>query len=68
MTRKFWIDLIERVVMTALQAGAAAWLVTGDLDLESLKIAGVAALVAAAKCIIAANIGNRDSASVAPTV
>jgi heme A synthase len=68
MTRKFWVDMIERVVMTFLQAFAGAWIVRQSFDKDTLLISLTAGAVSLAKCILAANIGNRDSASAAPTV
>lgn len=67
MNRKY-LDLAERVGFTALQAFAAEWLVSSTLDQRSFKIAGVAAAISAAKCIVGFQVGNRDTASMAPAV
>lgn len=68
MTRKFWADMAERVVWTFIQGFFAVWIVTGNLDKDTLIGACVAGGISAGKCIIAANIGNRDSASSVPSV
>lgn len=59
-------DFIERVGWTAIQAAAAAALVTGFDDWHlTAKVAGVAALVAACKVITAQQFGsNGDGAAI----
>jgi hypothetical protein len=68
MTRKWFVDFCERVVVTFVEGFAASWIVTQDWTVNNLKVGLVAGGVSAAKCIVAANVGNRDSASVAPSV
>jgi hypothetical protein len=60
-------DFVERVVWTAVQAAAAAALATG-FDNWNLtgKVAGLAALAAALKVVIAQNIGTRGSGDAIP--
>jgi hypothetical protein len=61
-------DLLERTAWTAVQAFFGVW---AGLSLASESVewnavlysAGVAALIAAAKCIIAFNLGDTTSAS-----
>lgn len=70
-------DLVERVVVTFLQAFGAA-LVAGDwfnvAHLRDLSIvqaaglAGIAAVLAVIKGVIAKAVSNRESASLAPGV
>lgn len=66
MKRRFFLDTAERMVRTALQAGAAAWLVEQDFTINGLKVAGVAAVVALVTCVAAQPVGASDSASFLP--
>ena len=66
MTKTLILDIAERVVMTALQAFAATWLVTSRYDTQTFAIAGTAAAVAAAKCIVASRVGDHDTAAALP--
>lgn len=62
-----WLDFVERVAWTAIQAGAAAALATGFDDWNlTLEIAGTAALIAALKVIVAQNTGTGDNGSAIP--
>lgn len=62
-----WLDFVERVVWTAIQAGAAAALATGFDDWRlTLEIAGTAALISALKVIAAQNTGTGDNGSAIP--
>ena len=63
-----YVDIAERVVWTAVQGFAAAWLVLGDFTPATFKIAGTAAAIAAAKCLVAVNIGDSNSAAAIPGV
>lgn len=63
-----YVDIAERVAWTAIQGFAAEWLVTQSLDATTLKVAGLAAIVSAAKCIVATRIGDSDSAAAIPGV
>ena len=62
-----YADLAECTSWTALQAGLAVWLVTGEFSLRALQVAGAAAVIAAAKCLLAFRIGDGASASTLPT-
>lgn len=64
---KFMTDAAERVAWTAVQAALSAIVVTGfDLPLWAVPIG--ASILAAAKAYVAKKIGNKDSASTAPSV
>jgi hypothetical protein len=60
-------DLFERVVWTAVQAFAGVFValeITGSVDWETVfYAAGVAALVAAAKAVVAFQFGDPNSAA-----
>jgi len=65
------LDILERVIWTALQAFLATWLILqarGDGWNAGLvlQVAGGAAAVSAVKCILALNIGNSNSAAALP--
>lgn len=72
--RKFYIDLIERVLWTFLQTFAATLLVdanSGDLQIDlgtKLVVAATAGLASVLKGVAASTIGNKDSASTASEV
>lgn len=60
-------DSIERVVRTAAQAAAAAWLVDQSFTLDGLKVAAVAAVVAAVTCLAGSQVGDgRDASLLSP--
>lgn len=63
-----YLDLLERVLWTAIQGGLAVWIATpADLFSEtSAKVAGVAAVIAAAKCLLAFNVGSDNTAATLP--
>lgn len=63
-----YVDALERIVWTAVEGFCAEWLVTQSLDAWSLKIAGVAGLASAAKCIVAMRMGDSNSAAAIPGV
>jgi hypothetical protein len=63
-----YVDIAERVIWTAVQGFCAEWLITRNLDATTLKVAGIAALVSAAKCIVATHIGDSNSAAAIPGV
>lgn len=70
-TNNVALDVLERVVWTAIQAFLATWLVLQargdgwDAGIV-LQIAGGAAAVSAVKCILAVNIGNKNTAAALP--
>ena len=72
-TLPFWKDTLERVVGTFAQAGIAA--VSADalgvLDVDwtqSASIAGLAALVALGKCIVAVTLDDNTGASLGTAI
>lgn len=67
-SRKFWKDTLERVVVTAFQVGVATIPVSTTLVQEVrwdivAGAAGLGAVIALAKCIIASRVGDSDTAS-----
>ncbi len=65
-TRKFVLNLIERVVWTAVQAGSATLLVSG-FSATAWQISGTAALIAAVKVIASTRIGDGEDGATLPT-
>ena len=63
MSRAALLDLLERVLWTFVQGAAAELVVTQSLDLQTLKVAAVAGVVSAAKCLIATRFGDPSSAA-----
>lgn len=61
-----YLDLIERTLATFVQGFLATWVVTGDLDATTLKVAGMAGLIAAAKCLLAFQVGSPKTAALLP--
>lgn len=68
MRRRFYLDVAERILWTAAQGFCAEWIVTSTFDSRSFKVAGVAAAISAAKCVIATKVGSPFSASTVPEV
>lgn len=66
MRRELLVDVAERAVWTLVQAFAAAVVAAGALDLEALKVAGVAAVLAVLKGLAGTRIGDRHSAATLP--
>lgn len=64
--QKWLVDALERVVWTALQAGAAIIIAADAFDVEVLKAAAIAAGLAAAKAFLARAVGNPESAATLP--
>ncbi len=62
-TQRFIKDSLERGVATFAQAWAAAMAVPGPDWGDSLKIAGVAALIAIAKAVAATRVGDPETAA-----
>ena len=63
-----YVDLLERVVWTFLQSALAVW-VASEADLfgpTTLKVAAVAGAIAAAKCLLAFQIGAPTTAATLP--
>lgn len=74
MTKRFFIDVLERSIWTFIQTFLGVWVAFFDANTdgffngETLKAAVVAAVVAVAKGLIASRIGNPNSASLASSV
>ena len=62
--QRFIKDSLERGISTFAQAWAAAMAVPGPDWGDSLKIAGVAELIAIAKAVSARKVGDPETASV----
>lgn len=63
-----YLDLLERTAWTAVQAFLAVWIVT-DADPfgpTALKVAGMAAVIAAAKSLLAFQVGSPNTAATLP--
>lgn len=67
--KRFYADLIERAGWTFAQAFVGIWAVAGfDFDIDVVKAAALAALIAVVKAqIIGATTGNRGTASSLPS-
>ena len=61
--QRFIKDSLERGISTFAQAWAAAMAIPGPDWGDSLKIAGVAALISIAKAIAATKVGDPETAS-----
>lgn len=75
MFSKTWLkDTFERVAATFAESALGLWILTGPGDafsLSGLKLVGASALIAAAavlKAAVASQIGNKDSASLDPSL
>lgn len=74
MAAKYVLDLAERVGSTFLLAGASVLVAAGPADLfhastlQAAGTAGVAAALTLVKGLLARYVGNKDSASLTPTV
>ena len=64
--RAYYIDLFERAVWTFVQGFCAFWIVTGDIDRETLIAALVAGALSVAKAVVAKGVGNPDTAATLP--
>lgn len=66
-TKKFWLDTLERVGKTFVQAFCASIIVLGVDDWEqSLGASVIAGAIAVATSLAGSRVGNPDSASVLP--
>ncbi|MFF7534864.1 hypothetical protein ACFZB2_38130 [Streptomyces bobili] len=72
--RTYAVDLIERVIWTFLGAATAVALAAGPGDMlsasfwETVGTAGLAAVVTLVKGVLARVVGQKNSASTAPSV
>jgi hypothetical protein len=67
MSKTFFVDLLERVFWTAVQAGLGVISVE-QFDLPDIYIVVIAFGLSVVKGFVAKQIGNPDSASTAPSV
>lgn len=65
--RIFYIDLLERMAWTFVQAFAAEWILTGDFGGDALKLGAIAGGLAVAKALIATQVGDPASAATLPS-
>lgn len=71
---KWFIDTVERVLVTFLEAWLGAWVAFSDKSFELLwdgkvlLVGLTAAILSLLKCLAALNIGRTDSASLSPKV
>lgn len=61
-----YADVLERTVWTAVQGGLAVWIVTAEFTVDAVKVAGVAALIAAVKGLLAFQVGAPTTAATLP--
>jgi hypothetical protein len=72
--RTYAVDLIERIIWTFLGAAGAVALAAGPADMlsvsfwEGVGTAGLAAVVTLVKGLVARLVGQKNSASTAPSV
>lgn len=62
----FYLDLIERVSWTFAQGFCAFWIITGEIDGETLVGGLVAGGLSVAKALLAVRVGDPDSAATLP--
>ena len=70
-TKRWLIDALERIIVTALQAFLAIIVAAPILDMATWKAGAVAAIAAgfsALKAVVAKGFGDPDSASLASSV
>lgn len=61
---RFIKDIAERAIATFAQAWGAAMAIPGPSLIDSLKVAGVAALMCVGKAVAASRVGDPESASI----
>lgn len=61
---RFIKDIAERAISTFAQAWGAAMAIPGPSLIDSLKVAGVAALMCVGKAVAASKVGDPESASI----
>jgi hypothetical protein len=69
--RRFYSDLLERVLWTAVQAFLGVLVADGlgagvEDDTTGLKVAAIAAAISAAKCLLATQVGSSHTAATLP--
>ena len=58
-----YLDLLERAVWTFVQAAAASIIVSQGFGAEVWKVAAVAGGLAVVKCVVAFQVGDKQSAA-----
>jgi hypothetical protein len=64
-----WVDFLERVIWTALQAAAGATIVVLGTDVtwqDGLKFVGITTLAAVVKVIVGQRFGSDETGAVLP--
>lgn len=64
--RRKYLDILERVVWTAIQATCGALLDVLTQGEITWRAAGYATAIALLKCVVATRVGDRDSAAALP--
>lgn len=68
MPRKiFYLDLLERLVWTFIQGFVAFWVMTGEVDRDTLIAGVIAGAISVAKSLLATQIGDKNSAATLPS-
>jgi hypothetical protein len=62
----YYLDLLERVFWTFLQGFCAFWIITGEVDSDTLLAGVVAGGLAVAKGVVAKAFGSHQSAATLP--
>lgn len=65
MKRKY-LDIAERVGWTFAQAAGGVILASGGMGVDVWKAAAYAGLLSVVKCVVALNVGDKDSAAALP--
>jgi hypothetical protein len=71
MTKKLFLDLVERAVWTFLQAGLGVFVLADSFDAnldnaEKAAMAGLAAVIALVKGVVASRVGDTGTAATLP--
>jgi hypothetical protein len=71
MTKKLFLDLLERAVWTFLQAGLGVFVLADSFDAnldnaEKAAMAGLAAVLALVKGVVASRVGDTGTAATLP--
>ena len=61
---RFIKDISERAISTFVQALGAAMAIPGPSFIDSLKVAGVAAIICVGKAVAASKVGDPETASI----
>lgn len=63
----FYLDLLERALWTFAQGFAAFWIVTGQVDDQTVTGALIAGGISVGKSILASSVGDPNSAATLPS-